>query len=417
MRRRYSFIILLISILIGGSLRAQETQTTDSLPSVVRRHLNAQFLSLNAQGGIVLRTNDYIREGKAVPVYSSFALKYGIYSSKDNWEDVAYGMPYFGIGFYGARFYNKKALGHPFSLFLFQGAEVRRFNRNLSLNYEIDLGMSFNWKPYDAFDNPRNVALGSSSNIHVGASMYFKSRLSKHFDLNYGLGLSHFSNGAQQLPNKGLNLFAPFVELVYNFQENPTYTETSSSHTPLPLEDRMDYDLTFTSTTRQVWVDTVGTGLPSRVLDKNFKVFGLSYSALFVHNYKYKWGPSMELVYDESSGMRAWRQEHPTDGYFYDRVKLGTFFERLSLGLSIRGEVSYPRHSFFAHLGYNILHGNSYDYRFYQIVGLKAYLQGNFFGTFGIRASRFSKAQYLYWSIGYTIPGKPFVRKKRLNPL
>ena len=69
-------------------------------------------------------------------------------------------MPYYGIGFYSANFFDKKDLGLPFALYLFQGATVRRFNPKWALNYEWNLGMSFNWDPYDPFDNPNNVACG-----------------------------------------------------------------------------------------------------------------------------------------------------------------------------------------------------------------------------------------------------------------
>lgn len=363
-------------------------------------------------GGIVLPTNKYIKESDNIPLSASLSLKYGVYSRGDKWEDIAYGMPYYGIGIYASRFFNKRALGYPLSVFVFQGAEIKKFNRNVSLGYEINLGMSFNWKPFDAFDNPDNIALGSSVNVHVGANIYLKTPLSDKWDLRYGMGISHFSNGAQQLPNKGLNMASPFIELVYNFNGTPEPTPEAKSLEAPVLEDRFDYDLTFTSSTRQIRIDTVGTGLPSRLIDKNFRVFGLSYSAMYIQNYKYRWGPSVELVYDESSGVRAWRQKHPEDGQFYDRVKLGDFHERISLGISVRGEITYPRHAFFCHMGYNLIHGNDYDFRFYQIIGLKAYLKDNFFGTFGIRAARFSKAQYLYWSIGYTIQGKPLKRKK-----
>lgn len=408
---KHSYPLTLLLLFFSINLFAVEKEQPDS--SKVKKW-DPQFLALNTSGGIVLPTNDYIKEGKGVPSYGVLSLKYGFYSSGDSWEDIAYGMPYYGIGFQSMRFFNKKALGNPFSLYLIQGAEIKRYNPRFSLNYELNLGMSFNWKAYDAFDNPDNIALGSSVNIHVGVNLYFKTRLSKHFDLNYGVGLGHYSNGAQQLPNKGLNMFSPFIELVYNFRGNPIYDSYDRSLTPPDLERRIDYDLTFTTTTRQIRVDTVGTGLPSRLLDKNFKVFGLSYAAMFVRSYKYKIGPSMELVYDESGGVRAWRQKHPVDGQFYDRVKLGDFHERLSLGLSVKGEITYPRHSFFAQLGYNILQGNDYDYRFYQILGLKAYIQENIYGTFGIRASRFSKAQYIYWSIGYTIKGKPLKKKLKI---
>jgi len=362
-------------------------------------------------GGFVLPTNDYIKAGKGTSKYTSFSLKYGVKSTGERWEDFAYGMPYYGIGFYTAQFYDKKSLGNPLSLFLFQGAEFKRFNSRLSLNYELNLGMSFNWEPFDAFDNPENIALGSSVNAHVGANIYLKRRLSDVWDLNIGVGLNHFSNGAQQLPNKGINLAAPFIELVYNINNPPINSERKL--TVPPHETRIDYDIVFTASTRQIRLDTLGTGLPSRLIDKNFKVFGLSYATLFVPNYKYKWGPSLEIVYDESSDIKAWRQLHPEDGHYYDRVKLGPLHKRFTVGLSLKGEMTFPYVSFFANLGYNLLHGNDYDYRLYQIIGAKAYLSDNIFGTFGIRSSKFSKAQYLYWSIGYTIKGKSFKKKDK----
>lgn len=369
-----------------------------------------KFISLNIMGGKVLETNDYIKEGNNT-YYMSNSFKYGIYSKGDTWQDFAYGMPYYGVGVYMANFFNKKGLGTPVSVYLFQGADLATFNSKWSLKYELNLGMSFNWKPYDVFDNPDNIALGSEINAHLGANIYLKRHLSPHWDLNLGFGLTHFSNGAMQLPNKGLNLAAPFVELVYNLDPDPQ-AKSSGSLTPPKLETRIDHDILFTTSTRQIKVDTVGTGLSSRFLDKNFRVVGLSYATMFVHNYKYKWGPSMELVYDESSGVKVWREQHPDDGMFYDRVKLGDVYERFTLGLSLKGEISFPHISYFANFGCNIIHGNDYDYRLYQILGVKGYLKDDLFATFGIRAGRFSKAQYLFWSIGYTIKGKPFNRKK-----
>ncbi|MDH6358283.1 hypothetical protein [Parabacteroides sp. PF5-9] len=400
-------LILLLFILIGGVSVAQGL-LRDSISDQKRK---PQFLAVNTMGGLILKTNEYIKEGSRIPAYNSFSLKYGIRSTGDEWEDVAYGMPYYGVGFYVAKFYNKKGLGVPLSFYLFQGGDLGQIG-SLPLKYELNLGMSFNWTPYDAFDNPKNVAVGGQTNVHVGANVYLKKKLNEVWDLNFGLGLTHFSNGAKRLPNKGVNLFAPFVELVYNFNDKPVGITSKEKLTPPVFEKRMDYDIVFTTTSRHIKIDTLETGLPSRYLDRDFKVFGLSYATLFVPNYKYKWGPSVELVYDESSEVKVWREQHPDDGMFYDRVKLGSWHNRFSLGLSIKGEMSLPYVSFFAQLGYNILHTNDYDYRFYQIIGAKAYLKDNLFGTFGIRANRFSKAQYLYWSIGYTIKGKRLKKKE-----
>ncbi|MDR1623717.1 MAG: hypothetical protein LBS04_01930 [Tannerellaceae bacterium] len=410
MKRNYFLLIILL--FVTKSSYAEGIAVSDSL-SPVKKTPPLRFLSFTGMGGTVLPTNDYIREGNRIPWYSAVSFKFGTYSTGDSWEDFAYGMPYNGIGIYTVKFFNKKALGVPVSLYLFQGGNWKRFNSNWSLKYEFNLGMSFNWKPYDIFDNPDNIALGSASNVHVGANIYMKGRLNNRWDLHMGVGAAHFSNGAQRLPNKGVNLLSPFVELVYNFNTEAVDYSKRAGFTPPPLEKCIDYDVLFTVTSRQIRVDTAGTGLPQRILDKNFKVFGLSYATLFVNSYNYKWGPSIEMVYDESSGVKVWRQIHPQDGQYYDRVKPGPIYKRFSVGLSLKGEMTYRRVSFFANMGYNLLHGNTYDYRVYQIIGAKVYLKDNIFGAFGIRAGKFSKAQYLYWSIGYTIKGTPLTKKDR----
>ncbi len=254
-------LLFFFSLFITGVLFASEKEQQDT---IVIKKKDPSFLSVNTSGGIVLPTNDYVKDGKNLPVSTTLSLKYGFYSRGDRWEDVAYGMPYYGIGLYAGRFFNKKALGYPLSVFLFQGAEIRQLSRETALFYELDLGMSFNWKTYDAFDNPDNIALGSSVNVHVGANLYFQTSLSDRWDIHYGLSLSHFSNGAQQLPNKGLNIASPFIELVYNFNGTPPQAPQADLSPPIP-EERFDYDITFTSSTRQVWVDTVGTGRPTKL--------------------------------------------------------------------------------------------------------------------------------------------------------
>jgi hypothetical protein len=82
----------------------------------------------------------------------------------------------------------------------------------------------------------------------------------------------------------------------------------------------------------------------------------------------------------------------------------GDMKERFGVGIGLKGEITLPYVSYFANLGYNVIHGNERDSRFYQILGVKADIVSNIFGTFGIRATRFSKAQFIYWSLGYALP-------------
>ena len=403
--------ILFILIWTLAALPARDVYASED--SVEVRKKSPRFVSFNAAGGRVFPTNEFVSGEKKIPYYSAFALKYGVAAAGDDWEDIVYGMPYFGLGIYSATFFRKHDLGVPFSLYVFQGATFKRFSPKLALNYEWNLGMSFNWKPYDPFDNPENIALGSSTNVHLTLSAYLNWEISRKWDIHFGVGVTHFSNGASKLPNKGLNMLAPFVEVAYNFNREPADPTLRSKIVIPKVEPHIDYDLLFVASSRQARFDTLGTNLASKYVDKNFKVFSLSYATLFVSNHKYKWGPSVEIVYDESSGARAWREQHPVDGNYYDRIKLGRPHDRFSVGLSARGEMVLPHLSLFGQIGYNLLHGNKDDYRLYQILGAKIYLKDNIFAAFGIRAARFGKAQYLYWSIGYTIEGRPFHKKEK----
>ncbi len=362
-------------------------------------------LSAKIESGYVFQTNDFVKE-ENIPHYSSLALKYELTSRGDSWQDIAYGMPYFGIGAYTATFYQKD-LGIPISIFLVQGARIAKITPRILFQYEFNLGFSTNWKAYDRFDNPNNIAVGSSDNIHVAGSLYFKFLVSKHWDLNLGASITHFSNGATRMPNKGLNLGTPYIELSYKFNE-PEEKNVDIDLTPPKIEKRIDHNFSLILSSRQIYHSLVETGLTSQYINYDFRVWGFSYAPMYVSSYKYKWGLSLDLIYDESGGATAKREQHPEDLQYYDRVKLGKTKERFDLGVSARGEIVMPYFSFFANLGYDIVHGNKNDLRFYQIMGVKVNLYENVFGTFGIRATNFSRAQFIFWSAGYTLKGKPF---------
>lgn len=394
MRYFISIIILIIPSLIRGE------EMVDSLFTEHPSHKNPFSLSVKMQSGSVFQTNDFVID-RNITGFSAVDLKFCHVSKGDRWQDYAYGMPYFGIGL-GATTFHERRLGTPLSFYLIQGAHFFSTAR-LSLNYEFNLGYSTNWEYYDRFDNPDNVAVSTSENIHVGASLYLKVKPTPHFNINAGVSLTHFSNGAQRLPNKGMNLVSPYIELSYNIHPPKPYSKTEANLLPPKIKKRIDHDLLFTFSSRQISYSTNGTGLTTGFVDRKFRVFGLSYATMFVRSHLFKFGPSLEIVYDESGGAAARRDIWEVDGQYYDRVSLGKIKERLNVGISAKGELVMPYFSIFLNMGYDVYHGNPSDNRFYQILGTKFNFYRNFFGTFGIRANHFSKAQFIFWSAGYTI--------------
>lgn len=374
---------------------------TEEIPFTVRR--TPKFLAVKFSGGQVFHTNDFVSGKYAIPFYSAATVKFGASSRGDSWQDIAYGMPYYGLGFYTANFRRRENLGNPVSLYILQGATILQISPRIALNYEWNVGMSTGWKPYDPFTNRDNVAVGSDFNIHVGFALYLKWYLSSHLDLHMGAELTHFSNGAARMPNSGMNMYAVFVEASYNFSRSKAFDRYNPNLLPPDFEKHYVSDISLTISSRRISVDTVGTKLPSPYLDRKFTVLGFNYSLMYVPGYRYRYGAGVNFSYDESKGATAARCENPADGNWYDVVYKGRVAERFSLGVSAQGEVVLPGYSVFVNLGVQFYRGNKSENRLYQLIGVKIYLRDNLFGTFGVRANHFSAAQYIFWSLGYTL--------------
>ncbi|MFI3293113.1 MAG: acyloxyacyl hydrolase [Rikenellaceae bacterium] len=397
MKPKYIYIVILLLFSIA-SLSAEGTQEQE-------KSLLPVYVSFNSGAGWVIPTNDFL-QGENQTYYSTNTLKYAFTSRGDSWQDLAYGMPYYGVGLSQSLYGRDDELGKPVSLFLFQGATISQFTPRFSLNYELELGLSMNWKYYDPFTNPDNLVIGSSTNVHFAGNIYFKWRASDRVDIHSGASIAHFSNGTSQQPNNGLNKGGAFVEVAYNFNHN------DKIHSKLKQVDRSKFtphfeqDVQFILSTRNVKIDTLQTNMPDVYTDKQFDVYGLNYYIMRASRYNYRYGIGVEGLYDESREAIIYNKEHPDNGNYYTVTELGDFKERLSLGVSARGELVLPYYSIFFDVGVTILNRDKSNPLLSQALGAKVYLANNLFGTFGVKTVYLSESQFLYWSLGYTINSK-----------
>lgn len=369
------------------------------------------FFSVNSGFGSALPNTDFMSGRHGTPLYSTLALKYGFAAYGRTAQDYLFGQPYVGVGIDVSGFYGRRQdIGLPVSIYLFQGAELLSFSPSSSLNYEFNLGGSFNWNPYDPFTNPDNDIIGKSSAIHFSAKLYYNWKVARKFDLKIGADLTHFSNGARRYPNNGMNMAGGFMEVAYHLNREKPFPEKESPFALPPVRKTREQEilllLSNRNTTINNWQDC---GLSSPYVQRNFRVLGLGYSYLFVPARRVKWGPSVELSYDESGGVTSRREVNPRDGLVYDRIIMGKPADRFSLGVSMKGEFVMPYYSFFANLGYDFIQSktnvnmNAQIKRLYQIIGVKFNLNKHFFVTAAVRAVDFSVVHYLYMNIGYTI--------------
>ena len=373
------------------------TSAGDSIKAV-----HPKFLSFNLSEGFVVPSSRIVKGNTSTPNVLALSLKYGLYAKGDKWEDYNFGMPYKGIGLYKPYYSMSNVIGTPFSVYLFQGATLHKFGTGLSLNYEINLGLSFNHNHYDVYNNPSFVAIGSSVNAHLGGKLYYKKPISKLFDIHFGVDVLHFSNGAQRTPNYGLNSISSFVGFAYNLKGDTRSSTMQESDFYAPIfEKRTIHDISFFLTRRTLNVDTTWVNLRSRFVERSFKIVGLNYAFMWQNTRRFMWGPSMEMQYDEGNGVSVSGDISET-GEYREIVKLGSLSERFTVGLSLKGEFMMQGFSVFGNLGYEVFPGHKKNKRLYQIYGAKVYIYEGLSSSFGVKSNNLTNSNYLYLSIGYT---------------
>lgn len=327
-------------------------------------------------------------------------LKYSFQAQPDSYTDRIFGGVYQGIGLAGYTFGEKKQLGDPFALYLFQGANLAVLCDRLSLNYEWNFGLSAGWEPYDPYDNYYNIIIGSKINAYINTNVYLNLMLSRKFDLTTGITLTHFSNGNTRFPNAGLNTVGLKAGLTYNFNREKRVLSELSQWPPIPEFPRhMSYDFVLFGSWRRKGV-AIGE---ERIASPNvYPVFGFNFAPMYNINYRFRTGVSLDGYYDGSANIYVEDYITGTEPVF---VK-PPLSRQLALGLSGRTEYVMPYFSVNLGMGVNILHNGGDMKAFYQILALKIEVTRSSFIHIGYSLYNFDTPNSLMLGIGYRFNNK-----------
>lgn len=409
MRQLHSYLyktnyLFIIFVLLGQPTFAaqQDTDHTriETSDTIKVRNPVTHRLELDLRPSFMLHNVPFL-EGDNVaqkPINNAHAahLKYSFRFNADSDVNQIYKSAYQGIGVGKYAFGNKEELGDPMAFYIFQGALIARFSRLLSLNYEWNFGISSGWKPYNYETNNLNRLVGSKLNAYLNANFYLNWALSKKFDLMTGVHMTHFSNGNTEYPNAGVNAWGAKLGLAYNFNQSaadelPSPTE----HKALaPFPRHVSYDVVLFSSWRRKGVQFFDQMVAS---PHSYLVFGANFSAMYNTGYKFRVGPSLDLVYDGSANV-----------YTEDYI-IGTqqeFFkppvsEQLAMGVSARAEYVMPYFTLGIGLGVNAIHSGGDLKGSYQVFALKTQVTRSSFLHVGYNLKNFNEPNYLMLGVGY----------------
>ena len=347
------------------------------------------FLETHLSQGKVIKSNDFVRGNnkESIPI-NDFSPK----DFRNGWQTRGtkawhheHNLPYYGIGIYNMVFSNADELGYPAALYFFYGAPFARKEKS-SFDYEFSFGLSHNWKPYNDVNNPFNLAIGSFRNAYIDAKIKYVWYFSKKLSIDTGFRVTHFSNGAIRHPNAGINLFAPFVGLRYDL--------ISKDQVPLDQLKSKEVDLTeefnieVTSGKRSV----KGTYTTNHQM---VSILNLSLEYLRPAGTIFKYGVGLDVGIDQNRNLI-------TVG---NNVTLAPTSKQVFSGVSAIGQFRANRLGVQAAMGYEFINNGKLHFKndFYQRIGLRYYLFNHLFGGIAIKALNFSRADYIEWSIGYSI--------------
>lgn len=347
------------------------------------------FLEGHITQGKVLQSNDFVRgeNRKGLPIndFSATDLRIGWQTRGTKAWHHTHNLPYYGIGIHSIVFSNAEEIGYPAALYFFFGAPFSRREKS-SFDYEFSFGLSHNWKPYDDVNNPFNLAIGSYRNAYIDAKIKYVWYFSKKVSLDAGLRVTHFSNGAMRFPNAGINLFAPFIGLRYDIiAKDPTPREQLRKQS---IEPTREINIYLASGKRSV----------KHTLTPNHRMvslINLSFEYLIPAGKIFKYGAGLDLGIDENRNLIIDCNE----------VQLASTKKQLFSAVSVIGQFRANRLAVQADMGYEMLNNGKFHFSndVFQRIGLRFYVHKNIFAGIAIKASNFSKADYIEWRVGYSI--------------
>ena len=395
-----NFLIrLLLMLAVPINIVAQTDDSIDGGGKYVHR-IEADVLP-----SAILHTDKYLRgknnEGRTMNHAFTARLKYAFQLPEGSVKASIYKDAYQGVGVAYHDF--NPQLGNPVSVFLFQGARIKRFAPWLSLNYEWNLGLTFGWHPYNPETNPDNKVIGSRVTAYIDADLYLKWRLANWLDFNIGPSFIHFSNGNTTIPNAGLNVIGARMSLAYYINRSSVKDEP---HRMIkPFHQHVSYDLVlFGAWRRQGFDSDKGpVALPGK-----YAVMGFYFSPMYNINHWFNAGVSMDGVYDRSANLTLIDDatDYGHNGYEYKNVTSPSSSKQMTLGFSGRAEFVMPYFSINVGIGRNVINAQGDLKIWYQLLALKLNVTHNAFLHIGYSLQDFKYPNHLMLGVGYHFNNK-----------
>lgn len=355
-------------------------------------------LGLETSAGVsrVLPTNVFLRSTNDNAISINADIRAGFRFNPTTRYGRMYPNVRQGVGLSFMTFAPNSSFGTPFGIYIFQSVNLYHTGR-----WHFEAGWSFGvtapWRHFDPDEAPANTAIGSKVNASLGINAATVLRLSPKWSLRAAITADHYSNGNTTLPNSGINSIGLEIGSIYTIDGTNSTSDTNTRPAETDFSPGMSYDLTvFGATRRHTAHDTAESPV---AIPGKFGVAGLSFAPMYDINRYFRAGAAIDMQYDESANI----DRHLVDGTYGDNVKFyrQPFSERMSVGLSLRAELTLAMFGINFGFGRNII-ARGESRAIYQTLALKAYVVKGAYINIGYRISDFHRPENLMLGVGYS---------------
>lgn len=296
---------------------------------------------------------------------------------KRAWEE-AFKYPDIGISLHYLD-YNSHLLGETFSAMGTIDYYLLR-KKNRAVIFEFGFGLGYNNKPYNSETNNKNIALGSYITYAALLRLGYSHQIVPGLHIDSGIKLSHFSNGAFKMPNKGINVVSADLGVSYDlYKVAPDYIIDTE---PVQIDRKTRYNFSLGSGIKEI--DPIGS-------DKfSFFIFSMYASKRTTKSNEFNLGVDAFYSFATKEEIKI---DKDLNGASPDFKRVGVFAGHSLL----MGKLS-----FLLQLGVYVYKPYKSDKPVYQRYGFKYAFHKNVFGGIFLK-THYGKADAVEWTVGFKL--------------
>jgi hypothetical protein len=364
-RRRVSFCLLILMLCCSPESKGQTSAFKSDLWLEGKLHYG--FVAPHHENMIHL-TNQHLTMFEFSVVQATNGKR--LWQQLHKYPLTGVSVLYSDLG--GAR-YLGKAIG-VFPYINFQLTKGKRIN----LFFRFGTGLGYLTKHFTRTDNYRNIAIGSHFNALIQMMYELRWKPAPRFDVNIGISLTHFSNGAIKTPNLGINI--PTLNLSLAYKTDKEQPERIKNEIPAINKKKWEFNV----------IGIFGISELYAAYGPKYTAYVISASFLKPLSLKRKMGIGLDVFYDNAV-LESMRRLH---------IEVKNNFEVIRPGLTFTHKIEISHLAIVMQLGAYVYTKYKKDGYLYDRLSLQYRFGQHVLLHLGLKTHLFT-ADMIEYGIGY----------------